>query len=63
MPWDVYLYRWPAPDAAAQAAAPPTPTPVGAGTILVRSLSGPDSERHALVFGDNDQSRAVPTPL
>ena len=35
----------------------------GAGTILVRSLSGPDSERHGLVFGDNDQSRAVPTPL
>ena len=61
MPWDVY--RWPAPDAAAQAAAPPTPTPVDAGTILVRSLSGPDSERHGLVFGDNDQSRAVPTPL
>ena len=53
-------YRWLAPDAAAQAAAATTAIPPGAGAILVPSMSGPDSEPHALVFRGGEQVASGP---
>ena len=54
------IYRWLAPDAAAQAAAATTPIPPGAGAILVPSMSGPDSEPQALVFRGDEQVASGP---
>ena len=55
------IYRWLAPDAAAQAAAATTPIPSGAGALLVPSMSGPDSEPQALVFRGGEQVASGPT--
>ena len=54
------IYRWLAPDAAAQAAAATTPIPPGAGAILVPSMSGPDTEPQALVFRGDEQVASGP---
>ena len=54
------IYRWLAPDAAAQAAAATTPIPPGAGAILAPSLSGPDSEPQVLVFRGDEQVASGP---
>ena len=54
------VYRWLAPDAAAQAAADTTAIPPGAGAILVPAMSGGDNEPQALVFRGDEQVGSGP---
>ena len=55
------IYRWLAPDAAAQAAAATIPIPPGAGAILAPSLSGRTASRRCWCSAATSRSRAVPT--